>query len=70
MTEFPLQKQIHRMKAVQAKTGLGRSSIYNQVRAGKLAKPVPLTGRTVGWVDSDIEAWIDARSAERDARAA
>lgn len=58
--------QIWRLKKVMAQTGLGRSSIYNFIKAGIFPKPVPLGGRTVGWLASEVEEWIKGCVRERD----
>jgi len=64
-------RAILRRKAVEARTGLGRSHIYQLSKDGRFPRPIPLSpdGRAVGWLESEIEAWLDARIAERDARA-
>jgi prophage regulatory protein len=54
-----------RRQAVEARTGLSRSSIYDRIAAGEFPKPVPLGGRSVGWLESEIIEWQKARIAER-----
>lgn len=54
-----------RRSAVEARTGLSRSSIYDRIAAGEFPKPVPLGGRSVGWLESEIIGWQRARIAER-----
>jgi prophage regulatory protein len=54
-----------RRQAVEARTGLSRSSIYDRIAAGEFPKPVPLGGRSVGWVEAEIREWQKARIAER-----
>lgn len=49
---------------------LTRVSIWALAKAGKFPKPVRITGRRVGFVNSEIQAWIRARIDERDAMAA
>lgn len=61
--------QILRRPDVQRITGLARSTIYEMVARGEFPLPVRLTRRAVGWRHSDIIEWLDARTAERDARA-
>ena len=50
-----------RLKEVMHCSGLARSTIYKYIAANTFPKPVPLGGRAVGWVQSEIEAWIDER---------
>jgi prophage regulatory protein len=49
-------------------TGLPRSSIYEQMAAGKFPKPVSLGGRSVGWIEAEIFDWQARRKAERESR--
>ena len=59
--------RILRRPAVEAQTGLSRSTLYDQMRAGKFPRPVPLGDKAVGWLESDISNWIADRIAEREA---
>ena len=59
--------RIIRLKEVIENTGLSRSTIYKYVGEGMFPKPVPLGGRTVGWVDQEIDEWILAKIESRDA---
>ena len=54
-----------RRSVVEGRTGLSRSSIYDRIAAGEFPKPVPLGGRSVGWLESEIVEWQKARIAER-----
>lgn len=54
-----------RLKEVIDSTGLARSTIYKLIGSGEFPKPVPLTARSVGWVDSEIHEWIKGRVALR-----
>lgn len=49
---------ILRLPAVKARTGLSRSSIYLRIARGDFPKPVSLGGRAVGWIESEIQAWL------------
>jgi prophage regulatory protein len=63
-------QRLLRLPAVIAATGLQRSTIYDGIRAGTFPKPVPIGARTVAWASDEIDAWIAARIAARDAKAA
>lgn len=54
---------IHRLPAVQQKTGLSRSTIYLRVSEGLWTKPVSLGGRAIGWPDDETDTLIAARIA-------
>ncbi len=61
-----LPMRIIRLKDVIESTGIARSTIYKLVGEGEFPKPVPLVGRTVGWVESEVQEWIQGRIAQRD----
>ena len=63
------RRRIIRRPRVREITGLGDSSLYERMAAGTFPRPVPLGGRAVGWIESEVEEWIDARIAEREAAA-
>ena len=49
---------ILRLPLVKSRTGLSRSSIYLGIAQGTFPKQISLGKRTVGWVESEIEAWV------------
>lgn len=49
---------ILRLPTVKARIGLSRSTIYLRVAEGSFPRPVSLGGRAVGWVESEVDAWI------------
>jgi prophage regulatory protein len=52
---------ILRLPAVKTSTGLSRSTIYLRVSQGKFPKPVSLGGRAVGWLEAEIQDWLQRR---------
>ncbi|WP_111464891.1 AlpA family transcriptional regulator [Pseudomonas sp. URMO17WK12:I2] len=58
--------RIIRLKDVIDSTGIARSTIYKLIGEGEFPKPVQLVGRTVGWVESEVQEWIRDRIAQRD----
>ena len=56
-------QRLIRRQEVQAKTGLGASSIYAMMKQGKFPKAITLSERRVAWVESDIDFWIAERIA-------
>ncbi|MBM6445298.1 AlpA family transcriptional regulator [Pseudomonas sp. MIL9] len=46
-----------RLPAVRALTGLGTTKIYDMVKKGLFPRQVPLGGRSVAWVKSEVLAW-------------
>jgi prophage regulatory protein len=61
-----MTKKVLRRKAVEAKTGHSTSTIYEKMASGEFPKPVRLGARAVGWVEEEIDRYIDQRIAERD----
>jgi prophage regulatory protein len=49
---------ILRLPAVKTRTGLSRSTIYLRVSQGTFPKPVSLGGRAVGWLEEEIQEWL------------
>jgi len=54
---------ILRLPAIQAETGLSRSSIYLRISQGLWPKPVSLGARAVGWPSDEVAALNAARIA-------
>jgi len=54
-------QKILRLQAVKARCGLSRSTLYNRIAAGEFPSPVSLGARSVGWVESEVNAWISSR---------
>lgn len=50
---------ILRLPAVKARTGLSRSTIYLRISEGTFPRPVQLGVRAVGWLDAEIDDWLD-----------
>lgn len=57
--------RIIRLSEVIASTGLSRSAVYRYIAEDCFPKSVSLGGRSIGWVESEIQDWILARIEER-----
>jgi len=61
-------------REVERLTGYARSSLYSMIERGLFPRPVRIAAGdgpgSVRWVQSEVEAWIQARIAERDSKAA
>jgi prophage regulatory protein len=55
--------RIIRRKATQEKTGLCRSNLYKLEAAGLFPKRVPLGPRSVGFLEHEVDKWIEERVA-------
>ncbi len=58
------KNRLIRRKEVQAKTGLGASSIYALMKQGKFPHPIHLSIRRVAWIESEVDLWIEERIAK------
>jgi prophage regulatory protein len=58
--------RILRLPAVRAKTGQASSTIYAAMASGNFPRPIPLGERSVGWIEAEIDGWIEACLRKRD----
>lgn len=57
--ELNMVKIILKLPTVKIRTGLSRSTIYLKMSEGSFPSSISLGRRAVGWLESDIEIWID-----------
>jgi prophage regulatory protein len=50
-----------RFPAVRARTGLSRTTVWRLEQRGEFPRHLNLSSHIVGWLESDIAAWIRAR---------
>ncbi len=50
-----------RLSDVIARTGLSRSSLYLAINRGTFPKQILIGSRAVGWVEEEVESWIQDR---------
>lgn len=58
MTEMVLRR-----RAVESMVGLKKTALYEMVSRGAFPAPIRLGGRSVGWLASEVQAWIAERVA-------
>lgn len=56
--------RILRRPEVEKLVGLSRSTIYSRLEQGSFPKPMPLGGRLVGWIEQDVQNWLQERIEE------
>lgn len=56
MTEHHLRR-----RAVEATTGLSRSTIYDMMDRNEFPRPIRIGKRAVAWPESTIEEWLKSR---------
>lgn len=54
-------KRMLRRPAVEAATGLSRSTLYRKIEQGEFPKPIRLSERAVGWPEDVIAEWLASR---------
>lgn len=54
-------KTILRLPSVKTRTGLSRSSIYLKISQGAFPRQIKLSERSAGWLESEIDEWINQR---------
>ena len=59
--ESQFESRILRLPRVLARVGLSRATVYALMAAGEFPASVKLTANAVGWLSSDVDAWISGR---------
>jgi prophage regulatory protein len=53
--------KILRLPEVKLRTGLSRSSVYLRISQQRFPRPISLGAQSVGWIESEIEGWIESQ---------
>lgn len=61
------QERLLRKKAVLERTGFSNASFYDAIKRGEFKQGVKIGPRAVAWPESEVNAWIESRIAEREA---
>lgn len=56
-----MTKKFLKLPEVMELTTLSRSSIYAFIQNKKFPEPVQLGARAVGWLESEVNEWIEER---------
>ncbi len=57
--------KILRLPTVKVRTGLSRSTIYLRMSNGEFPLSISLGGRAVGWLEADVNDWLESKIAAR-----
>lgn len=57
--------RVMRLPEVMHKTGISRTTLYQMSKAGKFPASISLGGNIMGWIEAEIDKWIEARMAAR-----
>ncbi len=56
-----MENQMLRAPEVMARTRLSRVTIWRRVRAGTFPAPVEIGINSIGWLATEISAWLESR---------
>jgi prophage regulatory protein len=65
-----MSKRILRKPDVLKKIGVSKTQLQNLIEAGEFPGAIKLGGpeaRAIGWIEAEIDAWIEKKIAERNA---
>jgi prophage regulatory protein len=60
------EARLIRFPAVQERVSMGRTAVYELIKAGKFPRPVKV-GAASAWIDVEITRWIEELASKRDA---
>ena len=58
------EARLLRLPAVQESVGMGRTAVYEMIKAGKFPRPVKV-GTASAWIDVEVTRWIEQLAASR-----
>lgn len=56
-----MTNRVLRLLQVRTRVGLSRSAIYLAISREEFPRPIRLGARAVGWLESEIESWVQER---------
>lgn len=59
-----IPNKLIRFSEAQHRTGYGKSWIYKLIAQGRFPKPVKIGSRSIAFVESEVDEWINQRIAE------
>ena len=57
-----MMAEILRVHDVLDRLGIGRSTLYEWQARGDFPRAIPLGERARGWLESDVDEWIETRA--------
>lgn len=58
--------QVVAIKDACVQLGIGRTTLWSLCRSGAFPQPIAITTRRRGFLQSDLDAWLQARASARD----
>ena len=65
MSKQQTKNRFLRLNDVITRTGLSRSTIYLNINQGTFPESISLGLRSVGWLESEVDVWIQDRINQR-----
>lgn len=59
-----MSKRLVKMPEVMHRTGNGKAWIYRLISQGRFPKPIKIGSRSIAFIESEIDEWINQRIAE------
>jgi len=60
--------KVLRKPAVEQMTGLDQVTLWRRERSGDFPRRIQLGTRAVGWLESEVQAWLQKRASERESQ--
>jgi len=60
-SENKTSSRLIRLPEVRRRVPLCRATLYQLIAQGRFPKPISLGERAVAWVESEIDAWVEAK---------
>ncbi|SNT28580.1 transcriptional regulator, AlpA family [Noviherbaspirillum humi] len=60
-----MNHRVLKLQEVMAKVGMKKTSIYRAISVHDFPAPISLGAQAVGWVEAEIDAWIESRMQAR-----
>jgi prophage regulatory protein len=57
--------KVLRLPKLEAKIGFKHSTIYKWMNEEGFPRPIPLGQKAVGWLEHEVDAWLEAQAAKR-----
>lgn len=61
--------RVIRPRETAQRVNLSLATLYRRAKDGTFPRPIRLGGNSSGWIENEVDGWIAARVAERDAGA-
>lgn len=59
-----MKQSLIRMSETMRRTGYGKAWIYRFISQNKFPKPIKIGSRSIAFVESEVDEWINQRIAE------